>query len=82
MGMTIVQLDATTTAETLEAGGVPGIDRAQCIDGVERPRRFLVSFQLLLSADTKNIGFTYVEGQDRVTSDAKLNALPAFVFGR
>ena len=79
MGEMFAEFKATTTAENLEAGGVPGISHDKCIDGVQRPCRVAVKFQFTLSSDNRTVGLVFVEEPERVVSDAKLKALLAFV---
>jgi hypothetical protein len=79
MGEMFAEFNAITTAENLEAGGVPDIGHGKCIDGVQRPCRLPVKFQFTLSSNNKTVGLVYVEAPERVVSDAKLKALLAFV---
>ena len=80
MGEMFAHFRATTTAEALEAGGVSGIGRAKCIDGVRSPCRIPVWFQFALSSDNRSVELVYVEAPDTIGPGARRDALLAFVY--
>jgi hypothetical protein len=79
MGEMVAQFRSTTTAEALEASGVPPIDRKHCMNGVQSPCRIRVSFQFTLSPGG-GISLALVEAPEPMKSGEQLTALLGFVY--
>ena len=80
MGEMLAEFHSTTTAEALEASGVPSIDRKDCIGGVKSPCRIRVSFQFTLAPDFRTITLARVEAPEPMKSGEQLTALLGFVY--
>ena len=79
-GEMLTEFHSTTTAEALEASGVPPIDRKDCMDGVKSPCRIRVSFQFTLAPDFRTITLARVEAPEPMKSGEQLAALLRFVY--
>ena len=79
-GEMLTEFHSTTTAEALEASGVPPIDRKDCIDGVKSPCRIRVSFQFTLAPDFHTITLALVKAPEPMKSGEQLTALLHFVY--
>jgi hypothetical protein len=80
MGEMVAEFHSTTTAEALEASGVPPIDRKDCIDAVRSPCRIRVSFQFTLAPDFRSVSLARVEAPEAMKSGEQLEALLHFVY--
>jgi hypothetical protein len=80
MGEMLAEFHSTTTAEALEASGVPRIDRKDCIAGVKNPCRIRVSFQFTLAPDFRTVTLARVEAPEPMKSAEQLTALLGFVY--
>jgi len=79
-GEMLTEFHSTTTAEALEASGVPPIDRKDCTDGVKSPCRIRVSFQFTLAPDLRTVTLARVEAPEPMKSGEQLAALLRFVY--
>jgi len=71
---------SSSTAEALEASGVPPIDRKNCMDGVKSPCRIPVSFDFTLAPDFRTISLAEVKAPEPMKSGEQLDAVLAFVY--
>ena len=71
---------SSSTAEALQASGVPLIDRKNCMDGVKSPCRIPVSFDFTLAPDFRTISLAEVKAPEPMKSGEQLAALLAFVY--
>jgi hypothetical protein len=80
MGEMYAHFRSSSTAEALEASGVPPIDRKNCMDGVKSPCRIPVSFDFTLAPDFRTINLAEVKAPEPMKSGEQLDAVLAFVY--